>query len=124
VVEHIYVPRDEVFGHLKMTDFYGYTIKALVDGIIPAIRTYVDPFPDEFNSFQDVVMLYEGGIQLPDIPALDEMRNLFPLQLVKDLIPMGDDYILKLPKPQIIKGIVPKYAYSSLHLLSISFVLT
>ena len=104
VVETNYVPRDEVFGHLKMSDFLGYTIKALVDGIIPAIRTYVDLTPGEFDSFKDVLKLYEGGIKLPNIPALEEMRKRFPLQMVKDLIPMGGDYILKLPKPQIIKG--------------------
>jgi len=104
LIQSIYVPRDEVFGHLKQSDFLGYSLKALVDGIIPAIRTYVDLSPGEFNSFKDILKLYEGGIKLPDIPALEEMRKQFPLQLVKDLIPMGGDYILKLPKPQIIKA--------------------
>lgn len=106
LIQSIYVPRDEVFGHLKQSDFLGYSLKALVDGIIPAIRTYVDLSPGEFNSFKDILKLYEGGIKLPDIPALEEMRKQFPLQLVKDLIPMGGDYILKLPKPQIIKGML------------------
>ncbi|KQK13307.1 linoleate 9S-lipoxygenase 2 [Brachypodium distachyon] len=103
LVQNIYVPRDELFGHLKMSDFLGYTLKALVDGIVPAIRTYVDLSPGEFDSFKDIVKLYEGGLKLPNIPALEEMRKRFPLQLVKDLIPIGGDYILKLPKPQIIK---------------------
>ncbi|KAM0869764.1 hypothetical protein ACQ4PT_040464 [Festuca glaucescens] len=89
----IYVPRDEVFGHLKMADFFRYTIKALIDGIVPAIRTYVDLSPGEFDSFQDVIKLYEGGIKLPNIPALEEMRKRFPLELVKDLVPIGGDYI-------------------------------
>jgi hypothetical protein len=104
LVQSIYVPRDEVFGHLKQSDFLGYSLKALVDGIIPAIRTYVDLSPGDFDSFEDILKLYEGGIKLPDIPALEEMRKQFPLQLVKDLMPMGGDYVLKLPKPQIIKG--------------------
>jgi linoleate 9S-lipoxygenase len=104
VVETNYVPRDEVFGHLKMADFYSYTIKALVDGIVPAIRTYVDLSPGEFDSFEDVIKLYEGGIKLPNIPALEDMRKRFPLELIKGLVPIGGDYILKLPKPQIIKG--------------------
>jgi linoleate 9S-lipoxygenase len=77
VVETNYVPRDEVFGHLKMADFYGYTIKALVDGIVPAIRTYVDLSPGEFDSFQDVIKLYEGGIKLPNIPALEDVIKLY-----------------------------------------------
>ncbi|VAI21666.1 unnamed protein product [Triticum turgidum subsp. durum] len=104
LVGNVYVPRDELFGHLKQSDFLGYTLKALVDGIIPAIRTYVDLSPGEFDSFADILKLYEGGIKLPNIPALEEVRKRFPLQLVKDLIPMGGDFLLKLPKPQIIKA--------------------
>ncbi|KAI4962714.1 hypothetical protein ZWY2020_027803 [Hordeum vulgare] len=103
LVQNVYVPRDELFGHLKQSDFLGYTLKALVDGIIPAIRTYVDLSPGEFDSFADILKLYEGGIKLPNIPALEEVRKRFPLQLVKDLIPKGGDFLLKLPKPEIIK---------------------
>ncbi|XP_062228301.1 linoleate 9S-lipoxygenase 2-like [Phragmites australis] len=103
LLEDIYVPRDERFGHIKSADFLGYSLKALVDGIVPAIRTYVDLSPGEFDSFADILKLYEGGIKLPDIPALEEMRKRFPLQLVKDLLPVGGDYLLKLPMPKIIK---------------------
>uniref|UniRef100_A0A0E0KHV4 Lipoxygenase n=1 Tax=Oryza punctata TaxID=4537 RepID=A0A0E0KHV4_ORYPU len=103
LVEQIYVPRDERFGHLKMADFLGYSIKAIAEGIVPAIRTYVDTTPGEFDSFQDILDLYEGGLKLPDVPALEELRKRFPLQLVKDLLPAAGDYILKLPMPQIIK---------------------
>ncbi|VAI21678.1 unnamed protein product [Triticum turgidum subsp. durum] len=94
---------NDVIGHLKKSDFLGYSLKALVDGIVPAIRTYVDLSPGEFDSFADILKLYEGGIKLPSIPALEEVRKRFPLQLVKDLIPMGGDYLLKPPKPQVIK---------------------
>uniref|UniRef100_A0A0E0D510 Lipoxygenase n=1 Tax=Oryza meridionalis TaxID=40149 RepID=A0A0E0D510_9ORYZ len=103
LVEQIYVPRDERFGHLKMADFLGYSIKAIAEGIVPAIRTYVDTTPGEFDSFQDILDLYEGGLKLPDVPALEELRKRFPLQLIKDLLPAAGDYILKLPMPQIIK---------------------
>ncbi|ONM35743.1 lipoxygenase2, partial [Zea mays] len=99
----VYVPRDERFGHIKKSDFYGYAIKALVNAVIPAIRTYVDLSPGEFDSFKDIMKLYEGGIQLPKIPALEDLRKQFPLELVKDVLPVGGDYLLKLPMPQIIK---------------------
>ncbi|KAG8062223.1 hypothetical protein GUJ93_ZPchr0003g18050 [Zizania palustris] len=102
-LEQIYVPRDERFGHLKMADFLGYSIRAITEGIVPAIRTYVDLTPGEFDSFQDILNLYEGCLKLPNIPALKEIRKRFPLQLVKSLLPTGGDYILKLPIPQIIK---------------------
>ncbi|KAL5218393.1 hypothetical protein ABZP36_019077 [Zizania latifolia] len=103
LLEQIYVPRDERFGHLKMADFLGYSIRAIAEGIVPAIRTYVDLTPGEFDSFQDILNLYEGCLKLPNIPALKEIRKRFPLQLIKSLLPTGGDYILKLPIPQIIK---------------------
>ncbi|WVZ60192.1 hypothetical protein U9M48_010245 [Paspalum notatum var. saurae] len=103
-VDQIYVPRDERFGHLKMADFLGYSLKAIAQGIVPAVRTYVDTTPGEFDSFQDILDLYEGGIKLPKIKALDDMRKNFPLELVKDLLPAGGDYLFKLPIPDIIKG--------------------
>jgi linoleate 9S-lipoxygenase len=104
LLEQIYVPRDEKFGHLKMSDFLGYSIKAITQGILPAVRTYVDCTPGEFDSFQDIINLYEGGIKLPKIAALEELRKSFPLQLLKDLLPVGGDFLLKLPLPHIIKG--------------------
>ncbi|CAN6309720.1 unnamed protein product [Urochloa humidicola] len=103
LVEQIYVPRDERFGHLKMSDFLGYSIKAIARGIVLAVRTYVDTTPGEFDSFQDILNLYEGGIKLPKIQALEDMRKHIRPQLVKDLLPVGGDYLFKLPIPQIIK---------------------
>ncbi|CAL4946184.1 unnamed protein product [Urochloa decumbens] len=98
--DDVYVPRDERFGHIKSADFLGYSIKALVDGIVPALKGYIG---FEFNSFKDIIRLYEGGIKIPDVPALEEIRKQFPLQLIKDLMPVGGDFLLKLPMPKIIK---------------------
>lgn len=103
LLEQIYVPSDERFAHLKMSDFAGYSIKAIVQGILPAIRTYVDLTPGEFDSFEDILKLYRGGLKLPSIPALEELRKSFPVQLIKDLLPVGGSYLLKFPKPDIIK---------------------
>ncbi|OEL34525.1 Linoleate 9S-lipoxygenase 2 [Dichanthelium oligosanthes] len=75
----IYVPRDERFGHIKKSDFYGYAIKSFVNAVVPGIRTFVDVTPGEYDTFKDV------------------------LKLIKDLLPVGGDYLLKLPMPQIIK---------------------
>uniref|UniRef100_A0A8R7Q6L4 Lipoxygenase n=2 Tax=Triticum urartu TaxID=4572 RepID=A0A8R7Q6L4_TRIUA len=111
--ETVYVPRDEQFGHLKESDFRAYTIAALVHGIIPAIREYFenDDTPSDFDSFADVLKLYEGGIKVPNVPAPgpEKVRksSQLQLQLVKDVItPMADDprfLKLKLPRPHIIQ---------------------
>lgn len=99
----IYVPRDERFGHLKMSDFLAYALKSVAQGLIPTLNVLFDETPFEFDSFQDVLNLYEGGVKLPDCPALEEIRERTPFELIKELVRVDGDYLLKLPMPQVIK---------------------
>ncbi|EAZ28259.1 hypothetical protein OsJ_12231 [Oryza sativa Japonica Group] len=108
LLEQIYVPSDERFAHLKMSDFAGYSIKAIVQGILPAIRTYVDLTPGEFDSFEDILKLYRGGLKLPSIPALEELRKSFPVQLIKDLLSVGGSYCSSSPNLISSKEFPPK----------------
>ncbi|KAF7076006.1 hypothetical protein CFC21_080723 [Triticum aestivum] len=107
--ETVYVPRDEQFGHLKADDFRDNTITALVGTIMPIICTLLDDTKGEFDTFGDILKLYTDGIEVRNIPVLEEEGNIpaqLQLQLVKDLItPMALDdclYKLKLPRPHII----------------------
>uniref|UniRef100_A0A0D9ZC24 Lipoxygenase n=1 Tax=Oryza glumipatula TaxID=40148 RepID=A0A0D9ZC24_9ORYZ len=100
---NIYVPRDERFGHLKMSDFLGYSLKAIVEGVLPIIRTYVDTTPKEFDSFQDIMELYEGGLKVANASALAEIKKRVPFELIKSLLPVAGDQVLKLPLPHVIK---------------------
>ena len=100
----IYVPRDERFGHLKLSDFLGSAIKAVAKALVPALDALVDKTPLEFDTFQDVLNLYEGGIVLPNCPELDEVKDNIPLELLKDLFPSSGARLFRLPMPDIIKG--------------------
>ncbi|OVA12582.1 Lipoxygenase [Macleaya cordata] len=98
----IYVPRDERFGHLKMSDFLAYALKSLVQFLLPEIKAFCDSTPNEFDTFQDVLNLYEGGIQLPSGP-LNKIRDAIPLEMLKELVRSDGEQLLKLPVPQVIK---------------------
>lgn len=100
----IYVPRDERFGHLKMSDFLAYALKAIVQFIYPELKDLCDSTPNEFDSFQDVLNLYEGGIVLPEGPSLDNIREKIPLELLKQVFATDNAQLLKYPTPQVIKG--------------------
>nr|BAJ97226.1 predicted protein [Hordeum vulgare subsp. vulgare] len=108
---NIYVPRDERFGHLKLSDFLGYSLKAITEAILPIIRTYVDSTPKEFDSFQDIYNLYDGLLKVPDNQHLKELKNKIPLQFIKSLLPVAGDDLLNLPLPHVIKS--DKYAWRS-----------
>ncbi|TMX01516.1 hypothetical protein EJD97_024363 [Solanum chilense] len=62
----IYVPRDEKFTPLKMTDFIGIALKVIVQLLIPELESLGNINLNEFNSFEDILKIYGGGINLPD----------------------------------------------------------
>ena len=102
---NIYVPRDEHFGHLKMADFLTYALKGVVTGVLPVLQAIADVTPKEFDSFEDVLKLYEGGLPVPHTPLLEELRQRVPFEMIRELLRVeGGQGLLKLPKPQVIQG--------------------
>ncbi|XP_062214878.1 probable linoleate 9S-lipoxygenase 4 [Phragmites australis] len=108
---NIYVPRDERFGHLKMSDFLGYSLKAIIEAVLPTIGTFIDDTPKEFDSFEDILGLYELGPEAPNNPVIEEIRKKIPSEFLRSLLPNGShDHPLKMPLPNIIKSDVLKKA--------------
>ncbi|KAF4397119.1 hypothetical protein G4B88_008965 [Cannabis sativa] len=98
----IYVPRDERFGHLKMSDFLAYAIKALSHAVVPALKHFFDETPNEFDKFQEVHELYEGGLELPT-KVFDKIRKAVPVDMLKELLRSDGEKFLKFPMPDVIK---------------------
>ncbi|KAH1237701.1 Seed linoleate 9S-lipoxygenase-2 [Glycine max] len=99
---HVYVPRDEIFGHLKSSDFLSYGIKSLSRSFLPAIKSIFDLkfTPNEFGSFEEVRELCEGGIKLPT----DILSKMSPLPVLKEIFRTdGEDNLLKFSIPHLIK---------------------
>nr|XP_043622571.1 probable linoleate 9S-lipoxygenase 5 [Erigeron canadensis] len=100
---NIYVPRDERFGHLKLSDFLAYGLKSIVQFLVPEFQALSDSTHDEFDSFEDIMKLYEGGFKLPGGPLFDRIREKVPLEILKTLLETDSSGVTKFPKPQIIK---------------------
>ncbi|KAE8010207.1 hypothetical protein FH972_006597 [Carpinus fangiana] len=98
----IYVPRDDRFGHLKMSDFLAYGVKSIAQFLKPELESIFDSTPNEFDSFQDLQKLYEGGIKLPG-GLLENIRDNVPAELLKQIFPTDGEGLLKYPMPQVIK---------------------
>ncbi|XP_022150808.1 probable linoleate 9S-lipoxygenase 5 [Momordica charantia] len=99
---NIYVPRDERFGHLKESDFLAYTLKSIAQSIKPGLEELFNRNPREFDSFQDVFKLYEGGFPLPT-NLLDKFRQSIPAPLLKEIFRSDGERFLKFPLPQVIQ---------------------
>lgn len=87
-----------------MSDFLAYALKSIVQFIVPEVRSFCDKTPNEFDTFQDVLNLYEGGLQLPRVPALEKAKEMIPLEMIKELVRSDGERVLKYPTPQVIQG--------------------
>ncbi|KAG6490528.1 probable linoleate 9S-lipoxygenase 5 [Zingiber officinale] len=99
----IYVPRDERFGHLKTDDFRVSAIKALIQAFFPVLQAIHD---NEFDSFEDVLKLYKGGLQLQvgNNLRIDELRERIPFEMIREMFcAQGEGWSLKFPLPQVIQ---------------------
>ena len=109
----IYVPRDERFSYLKFSDFLAYALKSLVQVLLPEIRSLGDRTINEFDTLEDVLSLYEGGIKLPNGPTLRQIRECIPWELLRELLRNDGERFLKFPMPSVIKGMLK--AFNFLH---------
>ncbi|KNA19536.1 hypothetical protein SOVF_060820 [Spinacia oleracea] len=98
----IYVPRDERFGHIKMSDFLAYALKSIAQILLPELKSICDKTPNEFDSFDHVMKLYEGGIKLP-VGALTKLKDRIPWEMIKELVRTDGEDFLKFPMPDVIK---------------------
>ncbi|KNA22244.1 hypothetical protein SOVF_035780 [Spinacia oleracea] len=100
----VYVPRDEKFGHVKMSDFLGYALKSLSQDLVVGLESIFDKNHNEFDSFQDELDLYEGGIKLPKGALIEKIKDGIPFDLLKAFLQTdGDTPLLKFPMPDVIK---------------------
>ncbi|KAH6772502.1 lipoxygenase 1 [Perilla frutescens var. hirtella] len=100
---NIYVPRDERFGHLKLSDFLGYGLKSIFQFLLPEFTDLCESISNEFESFDDALQIYEGGIKLPEGPLLKNIYDNVPLELLKEILPTDGEGLFKYPMPDVIQ---------------------
>ncbi|XP_076947195.1 putative linoleate 9S-lipoxygenase 5 [Bidens hawaiensis] len=121
----IYVPRDERFSDLKMQDVYAYGLKLVSQGLLPGFESVLDKISDEivgaienavhhkfksvssnkfneFSSFDDVLNLYHGGLEVPKFNFLESVKEKMP-EFFRELFRSDGEHLAKFPVPQVIK---------------------
>ncbi|KAL2337922.1 hypothetical protein Fmac_012368 [Flemingia macrophylla] len=93
-----YIPRDENFGHLKSSDFLTYGIKSLTQNVLPQFQSAFG-LNAEFDSFEDVRCLFEGGLFLPT----DAISKISPIPVIKEIFRTDGEQFLKFPPPHVIR---------------------
>ncbi|KAL4556314.1 hypothetical protein LXL04_038961 [Taraxacum kok-saghyz] len=101
---HMYVPRDERFGHLKKSDFLAYGLEAILKFLLPEFEALTDDTLNEFDSFDDFLKLYNGGIKLPHGPLVNRIKEDIHLQVFKELYRTDGEGLAKYSMPQVIQA--------------------
>ncbi|XP_039031352.1 linoleate 9S-lipoxygenase A-like [Hibiscus syriacus] len=99
----IYVPRDERFERLKFSDTVNYFVKSGVPFILHELNHLIHGNHNEFKSFEDVLDLYIGGIQIPFSNLLNNIIDIIPLELLKQIFRIDGEHPLKFPVPIVIQ---------------------
>lgn len=86
-----------------MSDFLAYALKSIAQFIRPEIEALFDKTPNEFDSFEDVLQLYEGGIPLPE-GLFKEIGDKIPAEMLKEIFRTDGAQFLRFPMPEVIKG--------------------
>lgn len=89
-----------------MSDFVAYALKSIFQFLAPEFKDLFDKTPDEFDSFDDVLQLYEGGTKVSNGSLLEKIRAHIPLEMIKELLRSDGERSYKFPLPQVIKGIL------------------
>ncbi|KAG5000635.1 hypothetical protein JHK87_021707 [Glycine soja] len=97
----LYMPRDEKFGHLKSSDFLTYGIKSLSQKLLPSLENVFDSDLtwNEFDSFEEVRDLYEGGIKVPT----GVLSDISPIPIFKEIFRTDGESVLQFPPPHVVQ---------------------
>lgn len=71
--------------------------------VIPLFKSVIFDLnftPNEFDSFDEVRDLFEGGIELPT----NVLSKISPLPVLKEIFRTDGEQVLKFPPPHVIKG--------------------
>ncbi|XP_048135009.1 probable linoleate 9S-lipoxygenase 5 [Rhodamnia argentea] len=99
----IYVPRDERFSHIKFSDLLAFAVKSVAHFLLPAAEGQFDSTPGEFDNFQEILKIYEGGIKLQKNQFFESIMEEIPSEMLRELLRTDSDGFLKFPTPQVIK---------------------
>ncbi|XP_028763111.1 linoleate 13S-lipoxygenase 2-1, chloroplastic-like [Neltuma alba] len=96
----MYVPRDEVFGETKQTQFTATTASSGLKAILQSLNSVAANKNLVFSSFEDINMLFKDGFSVPQLKNDGLLQRIIPT-LIKAA--SDSDQILRFDTPETVK---------------------
>ncbi|PNY03343.1 lipoxygenase, partial [Trifolium pratense] len=98
---YVYIPRDELLGHVKSSDFLINRLNLASQHATPQLRSLATLQQDqpEFNSFQDVLSLFPANFPLPQVIQEDTSAWMTDEEFAREMIAgVNPNVIRKIPE--------------------------
>jgi Lipoxygenase len=99
----IYVPRDEQLHHLKLQDFFAFSLQALTHAFLPGLATL---FERDFHTLKDTLDIYSDKIPLlhSHPKLLNILEKTIHSEFIKRWLAPDEGDAFHFPKPQVIQS--------------------
>lgn len=101
-----YVPPDERFSHIKLSEFISNSIQAVVHFVIPELKSLFQGDLLNFESLDQIKkdFYYNERNQVFESMVMEKLKVLLPHDLFKKVSKMIKEKPIKFPVPQVIAG--------------------
>ncbi|KAH9326864.1 hypothetical protein KI387_007042 [Taxus chinensis] len=96
-----YIPLDEKFPHINLSDYTGNLVKAFAQNLAPTLKTV---FGDKFVSLKHVNEIYSKGLPKVLNNVMELTKGLVPFQIGKALLNTDDQALINFRRPQIFEA--------------------
>nr|QPA19686.1 13-lipoxygenase [Taxus x media] len=95
----LYVPPDEAFPDMKLSDFWANLVRAFAHSVVPTLKTICNR---QSNWMEDFTAIYSKGIPSSINSVIPHSRNIHPRLVVKGLFRTQEKALLRFGRPEII----------------------
>lgn len=109
-----YVPPDERFSPVKLSEFITHSIQAVLHFVFPEVKSLLGHDIGNFESFKELTKDLYARPHEPSIVegvVMEKLKSLLPKDIYKEVIRVMKENPLKFPVPQVIASepVSPKH---------------
>lgn len=104
-----YVPPDERFSPMKLSEFITNSLQAILHFVVPEVKSLLQGNFRNFESFDQITKdLYAGNRSyILEGIVMEKLKTFLPEELFKEVVRLAKANPVKFPVPEVIAGKFP-----------------